>query len=136
MLLSELRPTWRGQSNIMRRLPVVNASYGSTVNGHYHLTLRGERYASGMGFHAPMGLTYELAQPGSVVQGEEGGNQGVWCALVGLAGIGEGHALGHYQGHFRAASASAVVVVYIDGVQVHRSPVLSTQGEPWPIVVL
>ena len=61
--LSELRPTWRGQSNIMRRLPVVNASYGYSHQGHYRLLLRGQVYEAGMGFWAPMALTYDL-QPG------------------------------------------------------------------------
>lgn len=55
--------------------------------------------------------------------------------MVGLAGIGEGHALAHFKGHFRAAMPSASIIVLLDGKEVHRSPVLATQGEPWPLVV-
>ena len=50
-------------------------------------------------------------------------------------GIAEGHALGYFKGHMRAPYASAELALYIDGVEVHRSPTLTTQGEPWPIVV-
>jgi len=123
--LSELPVMWRGLSNIMRRVPVVNASYGHTVKGHYRLTLRGEYYTQGLGFWAPMALNYNL-------EGKDG--RSAYCAFVAVVGIGEGYALSHFKGHLSAPFATAEILLYIDGVEVHRSPVLTTQGEPWPIM--
>lgn len=114
--LSECSLDWRLQSNIMRRVPYVNTSWG----GH-PLVLRGRKYSAGLGLWAPMGLTYQIDP--------------LWCAFVGNAGIGEAFALGYFKGHMRAPYASARVLLFIDGMQVHESPMLTVQGEVWPMVV-